>query len=97
MSSGPQVGYFSLTSSAEPAITGVAPEVPPKTVWPLPVPASAESEAPGAPISGLIVWKLLDGPRADEPTTVSTSGILLAGSMTAEIDPVALRMRFAEV
>ena len=39
-------------------IIGVAPEVPPKAVVPVPVPASAETEAPGAPMSGLIWSKL---------------------------------------
>ena len=33
---------------------GAAPEVPPKASSPVPVPAIAETDAPGAPMSGLI-------------------------------------------
>ena len=41
--------------AAEPVTIGAAPEVPPKAPSPVPVPLIAETEAPGAPISGLIV------------------------------------------
>ncbi len=54
ISTGEAVGNACRSSAAEPATIGVAPDVPPKAVSPVPVPASAESDAPGAPISGLI-------------------------------------------
>ena len=54
ISVGERPGYFWIRSAAEPAIIGVAPDVPPNADWPVPVPATAETEAPGAPISGLI-------------------------------------------
>ena len=44
----------SSRSAAEPVTIGVAPEVPPNGPVPVPDPAMAETEAPGAPISGLI-------------------------------------------
>jgi len=49
---------------------GAEPEVPPKAVSPVPVPCSAESEAPGAPISGLMALKLKLGPREEEETFI---------------------------
>src|SRR2546425_5707425 len=54
ISDGVRVGYFWSRSADEPAIMGVAPEVPPKADWSVPEPATAETEAPGAPMSGLI-------------------------------------------
>ena len=57
---------------------GVAPDVPPNASVPVPEPAMAETDAPGAPISGLIWFVGEDGPRADEPTMLPTSGTLTA-------------------
>ncbi len=41
----------------------------------------AETDSPGAPISGLAMIERIAGPRDDEPTMVPTSGIPSAGSM----------------
>ena len=73
-----RVGYLDLRSAAAPVTIGVAPDVPPKASVPVPDPAIAETDAPGAPISGLIWFAGEDGPRADEPTTLPTSGTLTA-------------------
>ena len=45
---------------------GVAPDVPPNASVPVPEPAIAETDAPGAPISGLIEFVGDDGPREDD-------------------------------
>ena len=58
ISKGPKLGRLWIRSAAEPEIIGVAPDVPPKDVCPVPVPASADTDAPGAPISGLMLLKL---------------------------------------
>ncbi len=62
-----RVGYFALTRAAAPATIGVAPDVPPNASVPVPEPAMAETDAPGAPISGLIEFVGDDGPREDDP------------------------------
>ena len=54
--SGERFGTPARISAAAPATIGVAPEVPLNAVSPVPVPASADTEAPGAPISGLMLW-----------------------------------------
>ena len=54
ISRGVRVGYFWTSSAAEPETMGAEPEVPPNAVSPVPVPASADTEAPGAPMSGLM-------------------------------------------
>ena len=59
----------------------MAPDVPPKAVVPVPVPTSAETEAPGAPISGLRRFVFIDGPRDDELTIEPMSGTPSAGSI----------------
>ena len=73
-----RVGNFDLSRAAAPATIGVAPDVPPNASVPLPEPATAETDAPGAPISGLIEFVGDEGPRADEPTMLPTSGMLTA-------------------
>ncbi len=55
ISKGVREGLACSNSATEPETIGAAPEVPPKAVSPLPVPFSAETDAPGAPMSGLIV------------------------------------------
>jgi hypothetical protein len=71
----------SISKAAEPVTIGAAPEVPPKGPSPVPVPAMADTDAPGAPISGLIrVVSSCCGPREELPTTVPTSGTPTAGS-----------------
>ncbi len=74
-----------MSRAAEPDTIGAAPEVPPNGVSSVPVPASAETEAPGAPISGLIVLPLISGPRALEPTMCMISGMPKAGSMVIAV------------
>ena len=61
---------FCITSAAEPETIGAAPEVPPKGPSPVPVPASAETDAPGAPISGL---SAACSSGADRGTTIRPS------------------------
>jgi len=69
------------TKAAEPEIIGAAPDVPPNGPSPVPVPAMAETEAPGAPISGLIrVVFSCCGPREELPTIVPAKGIPTLGS-----------------
>jgi hypothetical protein len=58
ISNGERSGYAPLRIAAEPEIIGVAPEVPPKALVPLPLPALAETAAPGAPMSGLMLLSL---------------------------------------
>src|SRR5215510_6174357 len=74
ISNGDARGYLSRSRAAEPAIIGVAPEVPPNAASPVPVPATAETDAPGAPISGFTVWKLMLGPRAEVLAMLFTRG-----------------------
>ena len=60
---------------------GEAPDVPPKGETSVPVPATAETEAPGAPISGLIkVVFSCCGPRDELLTIDPTRSITLQGS-----------------
>ncbi len=80
-SAGERLGFAFSTSAAEPAIIGVAPEVPPKAVAPVPVPASADTEAPGAPMSGLMELELTLGPRADVVAMLPASETALALEM----------------
>ncbi len=51
---GERFGYASSIRATEPDTIGAAPDVPPNGVSPVPVPTSAEIEAPGAEMSGLI-------------------------------------------
>ena len=79
---GPGCGRKS--SAAEPVTIGAAPEVPPKAVSAVPVPASVETEAPGAPMSGLIATKLWLGPRRTTPDHVARPRLAApAGSIVA--------------
>ncbi len=56
----------------------------------MPLPATAQTDAPGAPISGLIVLAMVDGPRDDEPTMLPTSGMLTASeTLTLTVAPPA--------
>ena len=75
MRSGDRFGKASMSKAAAPATIGVAPDVPPKAVCPVPVPACAETDAPGAPISGLICWVLPAGPREDVLAMLPTSAM----------------------
>ena len=47
----------------------------------MPVPTSADTEAPGAPISGLMLCSLIDGPRDEVLAMLPTSGIAAAGEI----------------
>ena len=53
-SCGASDGATCSSCATPPATTGAAPEVPPKTRVPVPEPTTALTEAPGAPMSGLI-------------------------------------------
>ena len=59
---------------------GAAPEVPPKTLVSVPEPANADTKAPGAPISGLILLSPKLGPREDEGAMWPTNAMFWAGS-----------------
>ena len=74
---------------------GAAPDVPPNAVSPLPVPASADIDAPGAPISGLMCWLLIDGPRDELATMPPTSGNAAALEMDTLTTPEARRALMA--
>ena len=52
--SGVRSGYASINNAAAPDTIGVAPEVPLKAASASPVAETAETDPPGAPISGLI-------------------------------------------
>src|SRR5919108_27102 len=84
-----RLGKASRSSAAEPLTMGAAPDVPPNGVVPVPVPASAEIEAPGAPISGLTMFVSMAGPRDDEPTMVPINGRPCAGSNRTVTAPAA--------
>ena len=47
-----------IKSAADPDTIGVAPEVPPNGSCPVPEPATADTEAPGAAMSGLMAFSL---------------------------------------
>ena len=83
---GESPGRAFSSSAAEPATIGAAPEVPPKAVVPVPVPTSAETDAPGAAMSGLIELRLNVGPRDDDETMLATSGTAEAG-LIAAVEP----------
>src|SRR5262249_47767291 len=51
---GERFGYASSISAAAPDTIGADPDVPLNASSPVPVPTTAETEAPGAEISGLI-------------------------------------------
>ena len=60
---------------------GAAPDVPPNGPSPVPVPAIADTDAPGAPISGLIsVVSSCCGPRDELPTIDPANGTPTLGS-----------------
>jgi hypothetical protein len=79
---GVRFGNACSSCAAAPETIGAAPEVPPKAVSPVPVPTCADTDAPGAPISGLIVFSA-DGPREDVLAMLPTSGMPLAGEIEA--------------
>jgi hypothetical protein len=79
ISDGVREGYSCTSKAADPAIMGEAPDVPEKASSPVPVPAIADTDAPGAPMSGLIELRLWLGPLDDEPTILMASGRLMAG------------------
>jgi len=88
----------SRTSAAAPETIGAAPDVPPNGPSPVPVPAIAETEAPGAPISGLMrVVSSCCGPRDELPTMLPASGIPTAGSKRTTVSGRPLFSLFASV
>ena len=86
----------SSSSAAEPVTIGAAPDVPPNGPVPVPVPAMADTEAPGAPISGLIrCVSSCCGPREELPTIEPASGRPLAGSKRTTVFGKPERSRLA--
>src|SRR6476469_9142265 len=85
ISSGERLGHAPWSRAAAPDTIGAAPAAPPNGSRPVPVPATAETEAPGAPMSGLSRLVRLDGPRDDEPTMWPTSAIPAAGSKVTRV------------
>src|SRR6187431_3728589 len=92
ISFGVRPGKALRSNAAEPATIGDAPDVPPNAWRPVAVPTSADTDAPGAPISGLTRFSI-EGPRDDDPTMTSTSGIVLAGSNRTWIVAMLFRNR----
>src|ERR1041384_741522 len=58
-------GRADFSSAAAPVTIGAAPEVPPNAAVPLKLPDMADTDAPGAPISGLTMLSSKRGPRED--------------------------------
>ena len=79
--------------AAAPVTIGAAPDVPPKAAVPVKLPDIADTEAPGAPISGLTMLSSKRGPRDDVDAIEPVSGALFAGSKRTA--PVPVRSRFA--
>ncbi len=91
MRSGERLGNASINSAAAPDTIGAAPDVPPKAVSPSPVPASADSDAPGAPISGLMCCVLYAGPREELLAMLPIRLMALAGDIVTLTAWLALR------
>src|SRR5687767_14596372 len=77
---GVRFGNACSSSAAAPETIGAAPDVPPNAVSTSPVPACADTDAPGAPISGLMVCRT-EGPREDVLAMLPTSGIPAVGEI----------------
>src|SRR6478735_3509108 len=75
--------------AAAAATTGVAPDVPLNDRSPVPVPATAEVHAPGAPRSGLTAAPICDGPRDDEISIEFVREMRWAGSRRTSTGPAA--------
>src|SRR4051794_16726911 len=69
-------GFTDFSSAAAPVTIGAAPDVPPNAAVPVKLPDMADTDAPGAPISGLTMLSSKRGPREDvdasEPTSDNT-------------------------
>ena len=74
-------------------IIGVAPEVPPNAPVPVKLPAIADTEAPGAPISGLTMLSSKRGPREEVEASEPASDTRLA--VEKRTTPAPVRSRFA--
>ncbi len=68
-------GKACMSRASDPVTIGVAPEVPPNAAMPVPEPATADTEAPGAPTSGLMSLYGEDGPRDEVLDMLPLSGI----------------------
>src|SRR5688500_3189336 len=66
-------GHAALRTAAAPVTIGAAPDVPPNAAAPVKLPDIADTDAPGAPISGFTMLSSKRGPRDDvdasEPAT----------------------------
>src|SRR5438045_8965797 len=90
ISEGERWGYAWTSNAAEPATIGDAPDVPPNAVAPSPVPTSAETEAPGAAMPGLMALKLTLGPRLELDAVLRTKGMNRAvETVTFTVAPAA--------
>src|SRR5262245_29704981 len=74
MSSGASSGRAPLRMAADPVTIGAAPDVPPKADVAVKPPERAETDAPGAPISGLTMLSSKRGPREDVDASEPASG-----------------------
>src|SRR5262245_14309561 len=74
MSSGDSSGRAALRMAAEPVTIGAAPEVPPNAEVAVKPPDLADTDAPGAPISGLTRLSSKRGPREDVEASEPASG-----------------------
>src|SRR3954468_22080069 len=61
----PMLRRASIRSAAEPVTIGAAPDVPPNAAVPVKLPDMADTDAPGAPISGLTQFVFEGTRRAD--------------------------------
>src|SRR6476659_9740757 len=78
-------GFICFTSAAAPVTIGAAPDVPPNAAVPVKLPDMADTDAPGAPISGLTMLSSKRGPRDEVEASVPASESTLVGEnrMTA--------------
>ena len=81
-------GRAALRIAAAPETIGAAPEVPPNAAVPVKLPDIADTDAPGAPISGFTMLSSKRGPREDVEASDPASDAMLAGSKRTEAVPV---------
>ena len=87
MAAGSSPGWAWRKMAAAAATTGVAPDVPLNGRSAVPVPATADVHAPGAPRSGFTAAPICDGPRDDEISIEFVSEMRWAGSIRASTGP----------
>src|SRR4051812_32567219 len=84
----PMLRRASISNAAEPVTMGAAPEVPPNAAVPVKLPDIAETDAPGAPISGLTMLSSKRGPREDVEAIEPASDNVPVGENRTTAAPV---------